>query len=256
MPGHTNAALASYPELTCDGVAPPLYTGIEVGFSALCLGKDEVDTFVADVVGELAAITPGPYIHIGGDEAVALGAEEYRQFIERAQAVVQAHGKAAVGWEEVAHATLVPGTVVQHWRGDAARLAVAQGAKIIMSPSSRVYLDMKYHAGTPIGLRWAGYIEVQDAYEWDPAAQVSGVGEGDVLGVEAPIWTETIVTREHLDFMAFPRLAAVAEVGWSPQARREWASFRERLGGHGPRLAALGVQFYRSEQIPWQPMSS
>ncbi|HWQ15312.1 MAG TPA: beta-N-acetylhexosaminidase, partial [Roseiflexaceae bacterium] len=256
MPGHTHAALASYPELSCDGVAPPLYTGIAVGFSTLCVDQEITYTFVEDVIRELAALTPGPYIHIGGDEVQSLSPEQYRRFIERVQRIVQAHGKSTVGWEEIGQAALLPGTLVQHWRTDAAHLAVRQGAKIIMSPSSHVYLDMKYHDGTPIGLRWAGLIEVKDAYAWDPGTQVAGVTERDVLGVEAALWTETVATRDDIDHMAFPRLAAVAEVGWSPATLKDWESFRGRLAAHGPRLEAMGVRFYRSEQIAWERPSS
>jgi hexosaminidase len=109
---------------------------------------------------------------------------------------------------------------------------------------------MKYDSATVLGLRWAGLIEVRDAYEWDPATQIDGVTEQSVLGVEAPLWAETLVQPEDWEFMAFPRLVAVAEVGWSTPAR-DFESFRQRLGAQGARLAALGVNFYRSPQIPW-----
>ena len=97
MPGHTNAALASYPELNCDGVAPPLYTGIEVGFSSFCFDKEITYKFLDDVLGELAAITPGPYLHIGGDEVKTMTPEQYAAFIERAQGIVAKHGKTVIG---------------------------------------------------------------------------------------------------------------------------------------------------------------
>ena len=241
MPGHTNAALASYPELNCDDTAPALYTGIKVGFSALCVGKDVTYRFIEDVIGELAALTPGPYIHIGGDEVKTLSAAEYATFIERVQAIVARFGKQAIGWEEIAHATLAPTTVVQQWRaGDAATmaaasgamaLAVGQGARVVMSPASKVYLDMKYDAQTTLGLNWAGYVDVRDAYEWDPAAMFADVAEAHILGVEAPLWTETIVTMADLEWMVLPRLPAVAEVGWSAQAGRTWESFGRRARG-------------------------
>jgi hexosaminidase len=109
---------------------------------------------------------------------------------------------------------------------------------------------MKYDSATVLGLRWAGLIEVRDAYDWDPATQIDGVPERAVLGVEAPLWSETLVRPEDWEFMAFPRLAAIAEVGWSSPAR-DFEAFRQRLGAHGPRLAALGVNFYRSPQVPW-----
>jgi hexosaminidase len=111
---------------------------------------------------------------------------------------------------------------------------------------------MKYTAATALGQNWAGYIEVQDGYSWDPATEVNGVAEGDILGIEAPLWTETIRARTDIDYMAFPRLAGYAEIGWSPQAGRSWEGYKIRLGSHGPRLTAMGVHYYASPQVPWQ----
>jgi hexosaminidase len=251
MPGHTNAALSSYPELTCDGVAPPLYTGTEVGFSSLCTSRKVVFAFVSDVVEEIAALTPGPYMHIGGDEASATSPGEYVRFVERIQQIVAAHGTRTVGWEEIAKATLRPTSIVQHWHSELAGRAAKQGAKVIMSPATKAYMDMKYNPSTSLGLKWAGYTDVRDAYNWDPANQVAGVSEGDVLGVEAPLWSETITTMADIEFMSFPRLPGYAEVGWSRKAGRTWSEYRRRLALHGPRLAELGVNFYRSPQVPW-----
>jgi hexosaminidase len=251
MPSHTNAALASYAELNCDGAAPPLYTGTNVGFSILCVAKDSVYTFLDDVIREIAALTPGPYFHIGGDEVTKLTHDEYLRFIERVQAIVRAHGKEMIGWGEIAPASLVATTVVQNWKRDSSALHAARGGKVILSPAAKVYLDMKYDSSTVLGLRWAGLIEVRDAYVWEPATFLVGVPESAVLGVEAPLWSESLVSLADFEFMAFPRLAAVAEVGWSPAATREWDNFRLRLAAHGSRLTALGVNFYRSPQIPW-----
>jgi hexosaminidase len=111
---------------------------------------------------------------------------------------------------------------------------------------------MKYDSGTPIGLSWAGTIDVQKAYEWDPVEIATGIPENALIGVEAPIWTETLATIRDVEYMAFPRLAAVAEVGWSPAAARRWADFRTRLGAHGPRFTALGINFHRAPAVPWQ----
>src|SRR5439155_20228489 len=134
--------------------------------------------FVDDVVREVAALTPGAYVHIGGDEAAATAPDEYARFMHRAQEIVQRHGKRTIAWEEIAKAELLPGTIVQHWKdGELARRAVEQGAKVIMSPASRTYLDMKYDASTTLGLEWAGYVEVRHAYEWVPAAQTTGGAE-------------------------------------------------------------------------------
>ncbi|CAA9309114.1 MAG: GH20, partial [uncultured Gemmatimonadaceae bacterium] len=251
MPGHTNAALASIAALNCDGAAPPLYTGIRVGFSALCVGSDSTYAVVDDVVRELAALTPGRWIHVGGDEVERLTGAEYRGFVERVQGIVRSHGREMIGWGEIAPANLAPTTVVQHWKPDSARLHAARGGRVILSPAKRVYLDMKYDSATTLGLRWAGLVSVRHAYGWDPATYLPGVPEAAILGVEAPLWSETLVRRADFEFMAFPRLAAVAEVGWSGASARRWEEFRRRLGAHGPRLTALGVNFYRAPEVPW-----
>jgi hexosaminidase len=251
MPGHTNAALASYAELNCDGVAPPLYTGIKVGFSTLCVAKDSVYTFINDVVREISAMVPTPYFHMGGDEVQKLTHDQYLRFVERVQGIVAANGKQMIGWGEIAPAVLTPGTIVQHWKRDSSAMHVARGGKVILSPGPKMYLDMKYDSTTVLGLRWAGLIEVRDAYDWDPGTLLPDVPEAGLLGVEAPLWAETLVKLEDYEYMAFPRLLAVAEVGWSPQASRNWEAFRARLGEQGPRLSALGVNFYRSPQVPW-----
>jgi hexosaminidase len=252
IPGHTNAALASYPELNCDGVAPPLYTGITVGFSALCVEKEITYRFVDDVVREIAALTPGAFFHIGGDEVETIEHEEYKRFIERAQEIVNSHGKRMIGWGEIAPARLHPTSVVQHWRPDSSAVAVARGASVIISPATHIYLDMKYDATTVLGLNWAGYTEVNEAYDWDPATLIEGVPERAILGVEAPLWSETLVDIRDFEYMAFPRLAGVAEIGWSPASHRDWNEYRVRLGAQAPRWAALGINFYRSPGVSWQ----
>jgi hexosaminidase len=254
MPGHTHAALASYPELNCTGVAPAPRTDIEVGYSSLCLTQENQATsrFVDDVIREIAALTPGPYIHIGGDEATITSPDDYVRFVEQVQAIVQSHGKQMIGWEEIGQVKLLPSSVAQHWNSDLAQKAAQQGAKVIMSPASKAYLDMKYSPSTTLGQNWAAYIELKDAYSWDPATQVAGVAESQVLGLEAPLWTETLTTMADLEFMAFPRLPGYAEIGWTPAAGRSWEAYRTRLGRHGPRLAAMGVHFYRSAQVAWQ----
>jgi hexosaminidase len=251
MPGHTNAALASYAELSCNDVVSGPYTGTDVGFSLLCLGKPVTADFVRDVIGEIAALTPGPYFHMGGDETPSTDPAAYAAFVEATQAVVNAEGKRLIGWEEVANARLVPGTIVQQWDRGLIQKAVQQGAKAIFSPSKRAYLDMKYDRKTRLGQDWAGHISVRDAYEWDPATYAPGVGEGDVLGVEAPLWTETLSTIADLEYMAFPRLAGIAEIGWSPRSSRGWDEYRDRLGAQGPRLESMGVHFHRAPGVPW-----
>jgi hexosaminidase len=255
LPGHTNAALASYPELNCNGTAPDRYTGIEVGFSSLCVDSDVTYRFLDDVFGELAAITPGPYLHIGGDEAKTLGPVDYARIVERAQEIVARHGKTVIGWHEVAGARLLDSTIAQFWgtSPDAPELVTAAkgGAKVIMSPANRAYLDIKYDEATRLGLHWPGYVEVDDAYDWDPTTYVPDLPPDAVIGVEGALWTETVTGMDAIEFLAFPRLAAIAEIGWSPADTHDWSAFRERLGAQGPRWTRLGIDFYRSPRVPW-----
>jgi hexosaminidase len=251
MPGHTNAALASYPELNCNGVAPSLYTGIEVGFSTFCIDKDITYKFIDDVVREISAITAGPYFHVGGDEVEKLTPAQYKQFIERVQDIVQKHGKQMIGWDEIAPVNLLPTSIVQHWRPKANE-GLAKAPRLIVSPANRAYLDMKYDKQTALGLNWAGYVDTRTAYSWDPAEVVKGVAEGAILGVEAPLWSETVVYMHDVEYMAFPRLAAIAEIGWSAAKQRQWDDFARRLGAQAPRWAALGVNFFRTSDVVWE----
>jgi hexosaminidase len=253
MPSHVNAALASYAELNCNGIAPELFTGTNVGFSTFCTSKDITYSFLTDVIGELAALTPGPYLHIGGDEAQSTSVADYIRFFNKVQAIVQANGKQVVGWEEIAQATLLPGSIVQRWNlGEGfAKQAVQQGAKVIMSPPDKAYMDMKYTPTTTLGLDWAGYVNVQTAYSWDPASMTYGINESNILGVEAPLWSETLITLNDIEYMAFPRILGYAEMGWSPQSDRDWNTYKFRLAAQGPRLDALGVNYYKSPEIVW-----
>lgn len=251
LPGHSNAALASYPELNCDGVAPALYTGTEVGFSSFCGNKELTFSFLTDVIKAVAALTPGPYIHIGGDESKATNSDDYVRFVERAQSIVAAAGKQMIGWEEIVAGHLLPTTLVQDWNGDIAAKAVAQGSKVIVSTASKAYMDMKYDSNTPLGQNWAGLINVKEGYTWDPATLLTGIGEADIVGVEAALWTETIRTRSDIEYMTLPRLPGYAEIGWSVAAGRTWAEYKSRLSLQGARWEAMGVNFYRSPEIPW-----
>jgi hexosaminidase len=252
MPGHTNAALASYPQLNCNDSARALYTETEVGFSTLCVKKDIVYKFIDDVVRELAEITPGPYLHLGGDESHATKKEDFIYFINRIQPIPKKYGKKMIGWEEIAQASLDSNSIVQYWSNvEYAKEAVKKGAKIIMSPATKVYLDMKYDSTTKLGLDWAARIEVDSAYIWSLSTRVSGIPRESILGVEAPLWTETITKMDEIEYMVFPRLPGIAEVGWSPEKNRSWDEYKLRLARHGSRMKALGIDFYESKFVPW-----
>ena len=252
-PGHVNAALASYAELSCDGQAPPLYTGIEVGFSSLCVGKPVTFQFLDDVIAELAQLTPGPYIGIGGDEAQSTPAADYAAFIEKVIQVVAAHGKVAVGWAEMAAAALPSTAVAEYWDtkdgGASAEQAASRGVKVVMAPGDRAYLDQKYDPETRLGLTWAGPTSVEASYDWDPTGY--GVPAGQVEGVEATLFSETLSTMADIEQMAFPRLPGIAEIGWSPQTAHDWSSYRRRLAAQAPRWEAMGLDFYRAPEVSW-----
>ncbi|MGA8114840.1 MAG: beta-N-acetylhexosaminidase [Actinocatenispora sp.] len=255
MPGHTNAALHSRADLTCDGVAPPAYTEIGSPNTALCVGKDLTYTFIDTVIGQLAALTPGPYLHIGGDEAYGVDAAEYKTFIDKVAPIVREHGKTLLGWDQIIGGTLQAGDVAEDWDTDSDNADLAEathhGVKLIMSPASHVYLDQKYNKDTPIGLHWAGYVEVKDSYSWDPATFLTGADPDSVLGVEAPLWSETIDTLDDIQYLAFPRLTSAAELGWSPRSTHDWTAFSHRLGAQAPRWTVQDVNFYHSPQVPW-----
>jgi hexosaminidase len=251
MPGHSNAWLTSYPELACSVRPSALYAGTDVGWSTVCVDKEDTYAFLDDVVREVSAMTPGPYLHIGGDEVQTLTAEQYVRFIERVQTIVNKYGKNMIGWEEITKAHIKPTTIAQQWKSDSATAALKYGAKLILSPSNRTYLDMKYNATTELGLTWAALIDVNDAYNWDPALYLVGVTEQNIVGVEAPLWSETVRNITAAEYMVMPRLLAIAEVAWTPQASREWQGFRARVAAHAPRWNYLGINYYRSPQIPW-----
>ncbi|ANJ26340.1 family 20 glycosylhydrolase [Agromyces aureus] len=270
LPGHTNAALAAIPQLNTPGsshpatpaqpTAPHNGTG-NVGYSYLDPDSEVTFTFIEHVLDQLSAITPGDMIHIGGDEShdmvARYGAAKFDAFVARVLDIVHDLGKNANGWNEIARTTsaMQPGDHVQYWAGSTAALpaAAAAGAKIVASRGSSSYIDMKYNSKTPIGLTWAcsGTCDITQYYSWDPATFIPGVTEGQIAGPEAPMWSETIRGADQAQFMIFPRAIAHAEMGWSPQAKRDAVDFALRVGAIGARLTAAGVNYYDTPQATW-----
>ena len=253
MPGHTNAALASYAELNCDGKARDLYTGIEVGFSTLCTDKEITYQFIDDVFGELAALTPGEYIHIGGDESHSTPLEDYIPFVNRVQQIVLKHGKKVVGWDEIANAALVENSAVQFWDNlENTNMALKQGAKVVISPAKKAYLDMQYDSTSTYGLHWAGYIEVDEGYNWEPLEQVPGIKKNQIVGIEAALWTETVSNMDEVEYLVFPRLPGYAEIGWAAPNTRSWDEYKLRLAKQAKRFDALDIDYFPSTRISWE----
>ena len=265
LPGHINAALISYRDELLPG--PPIklepgekprpiagqpHYGIEVGFSTLSLKKPSTFQFVNDVIREISAITPGPYFHVGGDEAQVTKKQDYIEFVNRFKEIVKANGKIMIGWEEVAQANVDTSTLVQFWHSrEHATTAAEKGARLIFSPSTKVYLDMQYDSTSRIGLNWAAFIEVDSSYQWDPAKLVPGIEREQIMGVEAPLWTETVLNMDDIEYLVFPRLAGVAEIGWTPSSSRNWDDYKTRLANHAKLWKAMGIDFYRSPKVDW-----
>ena len=259
LPGHTNAALASYPELNADGVAPERYTGTEVGFSSLDAGLEVTDRFLADVLGEVAALTPGRYVSIGGDEAYSTSHTDYAAVVDRAQAVLRAHGKRMWGWHQTASAHPARGSVAAYWgtSGSAedaalARRAARRGQRLVLAPAEHAYLDMRYDPDFPHGLAWTGDVGVPRAYAWDPATLLPDVPAAAVAGVLAPVWTETLSDLATVELMVFPRLAGVAQLGWSPRRSHDLERYLVQLAAQGPRWEAAGVTFHHAPEVAWR----
>ncbi len=283
LPGHTHAVGLAYPALAADpvlsddirrgaredGTALPVagepYQGTAVGFSSLRIRDEDVFDFVADVFGELAAMTPGPYLHLGGDEALGTDPADFAVFVARASRIIADLGKTPIAWHEAGTAAgLADATIGQYWgfvrptggEGDDARAFVANGGRVILSPADAIYLDMKPTEDHPLGLTWAdGPTSLRRSYEWEPSSVVAGITDADILGIEAPLWTETLRTLADVDAMAFPRIASAAEAGWSPATgavpQRTWESFRARVAALGPLWTALGIGFTASDEIEW-----
>jgi len=252
MPGHTNAASVSYPFLNGNGKKVELYEGTHVGFSTFDTRKDTVYAFIDDVVREISAITPGPYFHIGGDESHVTKKKDFNYFVEKVEKIVQKHGKRMIGWDEVATADIDSTSISQFWSNKQnANLALAKNMKIIMSPAKKAYLDMEYDTLSKYGLHWAAYIPTDTAYIWKPEAY-EGVPIKNILGIEAPLWSETITNIDELEYLAFPRAIGYSELSWSTPENRDWEKYRVRLANQAPFLDRMDVKYYPSPLIDWK----
>lgn len=264
VPGHVNAALVAYPHLAPPGVEPEPYHGHEVGFSRLDVYAEGTYTFLETVLGRVARVTDGPYLHVGGDECHAMPDADYAFFAERLVDIVAATGKTLIGWHELGQSkALRPGTIGQYWNlttpwtpqqdrfgiDHAARTAsfVRQGGSLILSPADVTYFDHRHAAQDTLGVDWiGGPITLAQAYEWDPSQVLPELSEA-VIGLEATIWTEFLPTREDIFTLLLPRLAAFAEIAWSP-APSEGQT--RSLADLTPRLDWL-AQDWRRRDIPF-----
>ncbi len=252
MPGHTNAASVSYPFLNGNGKKLKLYEGTRVGFSTFNTKNDTTYKFIDDVVNEVSALTPGPYFHIGGDESHVTKKADYIYFVNKVEKIIQKHGKKMIGWDDIAVADIDSTAVVQFWRSEKnTKKAVKKGMKVILSIAQKAYLDMKYDSISKYGLNWAGHIPVDTAYIWTPENYIK-IPKESILGIEAPLWSETISNINELEYLAFPRIIGYSELSWSAEENRNWDNYKKRLANHAPFLDMMDVKYYPSNLIDWK----
>jgi hexosaminidase len=266
MPGHSQAAIAAYPELgnRADTLAP--WTSWGVDENILNPGEPTI-RFYQNVLTEVMSLFPGPWIHIGGDEApkqqwkasalaqarmreLGLKTEDELQsyFTRRMDEFLTAHGRRLVGWDEILEGGLAPNAVVMSWRGEDGGIAAARaGHDVVMAPGSHTYFDHYQSADTttePFAI--GGFLPLDTVYSYEPVpAALSDVEARHVLGSQGQVWTEYIPDAKHVEYMAFPRACALAEVLWTPKAERNFTDFTTRLATHLDRLRVLDVN-YRS----------
>ncbi|MFT3674346.1 MAG: glycoside hydrolase family 20 protein [Chitinophagaceae bacterium] len=261
MPGHALAALAAYPQLGCTG--GPYETARFWGIfdDVFCAGNDSVFIFLQQVLDEVMALFPSPYIHIGGDECVkdkwkacsrcrqrmqkeGLRDEEELQsyFIKRIERFVRSRGRHIMGWDEILEGGLPPDALVMSWRGEAGGMAAAaQGHPVIMTPETHLYFDYYQSLDIAEPLASGGFNPLYKVYSYDPLARMDSAGGRWVSGVEGQAWSEYYYTQQQAWYMLYPRMLALAEVGWTIPARKNYATFLQRVSTQLNLLAAKGI---------------
>lgn len=255
FPAHSDEVFVAYPELCCAGKS---HTSGD-----FCIGNPKTFEFMENVLTEVIELFPSEYIHIGGDEAgkntwktcpkcqalmkkekLANVDELQSYMIRKAEEFLKSKGRRLIGWDEILEGGLAPEATVMSWRGEAAGFKSARmGHDVIMTPGSYMYFDF-YQADPrhqPVAI--GGYTPIRKVYNYNPIPQDSLTAEEakHFLGVQANTWTEYIPTPEHLEYMMFPRALAVAEIGWTPQEKRDWQDFKPRVNAHIPVLQQMGL---------------
>ena len=241
MPSHSEEVLAAYPELSCSQVP---YRD-----SDFCVGNEQVFEFIENVLTEVMELFPSQYIHIGGDEASKqswqscprcqarmeteglTGADELQSYmIRRVESFLNGHGRSLLGWDEILDGGLAPNATVMSWRGTEGGLkAMAMGHRAIMTPGEYCYLDAYQDAPHTQPEAFGGYLTLQKVYSYDPVPDSLSVTQKKLLyGVQGNLFAEYIPTEEHLEYMAYPRMLALAEVAWSVPANKDYEDFRAR----------------------------
>jgi hexosaminidase len=265
MPAHVMSALAAYPEYSCTGKnlgVPP--GGVWPITHIYCAGNDETFAFLEGILEEVMEMFPSKYIHIGGDEA---DKEEWKKcrkcqariknekledehglqsyFIKRIESYLNKKGRMIIGWDEILEGGLAPNATVMSWRGEEGGIKAAKmGNKVIMTPGSHCYFD--HYQGDPSiePLAIGGYTTLAKVYSYEPVPDTLTTEEAKyILGAQANVWTEYMPNPEQVEYMIFPRLAAMSEVLWSAKGSRNWASFSKRMDYQYKRYDKLGINY-------------
>jgi|HubBroStandDraft_3_1064219.scaffolds.fasta_scaffold09485_2 hexosaminidase len=270
LPGHASAAIAAYPALGVEGVrlaAVPADWGL---YPNLFNVEESTFTFLENVLHEVLTLFPGPFVHLGGDEAVkeqwrtsarvqarmralGVGNEQALQgyFTGRLAKYLAAHGRRAVGWDEILAGGAPAQAVVMSWRGvEGAIAAAAAGHDTVLSPAPTLYLDNRQGGGPDEPPGRGRIVSLEEVYRFEPLPGALSRAPQHVLGLQANLWTEHVRTEERAAYMTWPRAAALAEAGWSAPAQRDFADFLKRLPAEFDRYRALGVRYSADALAP------
>lgn len=264
MPGHFLAALAAYPENSCRGGPFEVRTAWGVEPDILCAGNDAAVTFAQNILGEVVELFPSRFIHIGGDEAprdrwktcpkcqARMKAEGLKSEAQlqtwlnrRIEAFLASKGRRMIGWDEILEGGLTPGATVMSWRGVQGGIdAAAAGHDVVMSPTSHCYFDYAQGRGPREPESIGGHIPLEMVYLFEPVPQQLAADKAKhILGAQGNLWAEFLWAPEDVEYFAFPRAIALAEVTWSKAASRDFNGFRRRLEEHLRRLDRLQVRY-------------
>ena len=240
MPGHSQEVIYTRPDLGC--------THDFMTTGDVCIGNDAVFDYFTEILQEVAELFPSEYIHIGGDEAAKQawkncpkcqeriktegldGVDGLQSwFIHRIEEIVNGMGKKIIGWDEILEGGLTPGATVMSWRGESGGIKAAEsGHHVIMTPGNPLYLDMYQDAPPFCPEAQGGYYPLDVIYAYDPIGRIAPEAAHLVDGLQGNLWTERVETCEHAEYMMWPRLMAISEIGWSPNDRKDYADFHQR----------------------------
>jgi LPXTG-motif cell wall-anchored protein len=265
MPGHSTAAISSYPELDCQNRQIDLITTNATGTVPLCVSKDTTYSFVSDVIGQLAAISPSPYIGIGGDEVQGMTDADYSTFVGKVEKIVEDDGKTPIGWTPIPKAS-TSSTVYQYW-ADRANITTkdwfAGDRQVMLSPTNVAYLDYGFAPGQNVGWKYTDHND-REGYDWDPTGVIDettgknlttayGLQQKNVQGIEGAIWGERMKRGlPDIEYSIWPRLAGLMEKAWSPQSETDdFDAYAPRLAQLGAKWQASGVNFWADPAVAW-----